>query len=172
MIVVLIGYMGSGKSTIGKKLSKKTGFNLIDLDDYIEEKEKMTVSQIFESKGEIYFRKQETKYLKLILETMDNIILSLGGGTPCYGSNMELILKEPKAKSFYLNASVKTLSKKLFKKKLKRPLIAHINSKEAMTEFVGKHLFERSQYYNQAEHVILTDKKSKRKIVKKIKKLL
>ncbi|KJD33642.1 shikimate kinase [Tamlana nanhaiensis] len=168
MIIILIGYMASGKSTIGKKLAKKLNYDLIDLDDYIEEKEQLTVTDIFKNKGEIYFRKQETHYLKQLLSANESFILSLGGGTPCFGNNMELILNETNAKSIYLKASLPKLVKKLIKKKAKRPLIAHIETEEALTEFIGKHLFERSAFYNQAEVVVATDGKSKKEIVNEI----
>ncbi|MCB4799018.1 shikimate kinase [Neotamlana laminarinivorans] len=165
MIIILMGYMASGKSTIGKKLAEKINYNVVDLDDVIEEKEKATVTEIFKNKGEIYFRKKETEYLKEILNTSDKIILSLGGGTPCFGNNMDLILSQEKAKSVYLKASLPKLVTKLMKKKAKRPLIAHIETEEELTEFIGKHLFERSAYYNRAEVVISTDNKSKKEIV-------
>lgn len=168
MIIILIGYMASGKSTIGKKLAKKLKCDLVDLDDYIEEKEQLTVTEIFKNKGEIYFRKQETHYLKELLASKSQIILSLGGGTPCFGNNMELILNEANAKSIYLKASLPKLVKKLIKKKAKRPLIAHLETEEELTEFIGKHLFERSAFYNQAEVVISTDNKSKKDITNEI----
>ncbi|KJD32013.1 shikimate kinase [Tamlana sedimentorum] len=168
MIIILIGYMASGKSTIGKKLAEKLKCDLVDLDDYIEEKEQLTVTEIFKNKGEIYFRKQETHYLKELLASESQIILSLGGGTPCFGNNMELILNEEHATSIYLRASLPTLVKKLIKKKAKRPLIAHLETEEELTEFIGKHLFERSAFYNQAEVVISTDNKSKKDIVNEI----
>ncbi|GAA4819462.1 shikimate kinase [Litoribaculum gwangyangense] len=168
MILVLIGYMASGKSTLGIILAEKLNYDFIDLDDYIEEKEGLTVADIFKIRGEIYFRKQETFYLEQVLQTEKNIILSLGGGTPCFGNNMQLILNAENSKSVYLKASIPQLVKKLFKKKSKRPLIAHIETKEALTEFIGKHLFERVQFYNQAEIQINTDHKSKNKIVKEI----
>tara|TARA_R110002050_G_C8927591_1_gene511816 strand:+ start:185 stop:706 length:522 start_codon:yes stop_codon:yes gene_type:complete len=168
MIVVLIGYMASGKSTLGKMLAKKLNYEFIDLDDYIEETEKMTVSDIFKTKGEIYFRKQESFYLQEMLNTKNNIILSVGGGTPCFGNNMELILNSDNVTSIYLKASIPLLVKKLIKKKNKRPLIAHIESEEALTEFIGKHLFERIPYYSQAEFTIITDGKTKRDIVEEL----
>ena len=157
MIVVLIGYMGSGKSSIGRKLSKKTGYTLVDLDDFIVEKEEASVKEIFESKGEIYFRQKEEEYLIELLQTKEDIILSLGGGTPCFGKNMDLVLDSKDTKSIYLRGSVPKLTEKLFLKKSKRPLIANIETKEAMAEFIGKHLFERSPFYSRAEFQVSTD---------------
>ncbi|WNH07575.1 shikimate kinase [Thalassobellus suaedae] len=168
MIVVLIGYMASGKSTLGKMLAKKLNYEFVDLDDYIEEIEKMTVSDVFKTKGEIYFRKQESFYLKEKLENSNNIILSVGGGTPCFGNNMEMILDSKNVISIYLKASIPKLVKKLIKKKDKRPLIAHIETEEALTEFIGKHLFERSPYYSQAQLIINTGSKSKKNIVEEL----
>lgn len=156
--------MGSGKSSIGKILSEKLNYKLIDLDDFIEDKEGLSVKTIFETKGEIYFRKKETEYLAELLQLEGDIILSLGGGTPCYGNNMDVILEAVDAKSIYLKASLPKLSKKLFKKKAKRPLIAHIATEEAMAEFIGKHLFERSQFYSKAEITVLTDDKNKKEV--------
>ena len=164
MKIVLIVYMGSGKSSIGKILSEKLAYGLVDLDDYIEKKENSTVKTIFKTKGEIYFRKKENEYLKVLLRTEGNMILSLGGGTPCYGQNMDLIEAAEDVMSIYLKASLPKLSKKLFKKKAKRPLIAHIATEEDMAEFIGKHLFERSHFYNKAQITVLTDDKNKEEV--------
>ncbi len=168
MIIVLLGYMGSGKSSVGRILAEKLNYNLIDLDDYIEEKENATVKEIFKTKGEIYFRKKETECLKELLQLKGNTVLALGGGTPCFAGNMEAILESDNAISIYLKGSLPFLSKKLFKKKAKRPLIAHIESEELMMEFIGKHLFERSYFYNKAEKQIVTDNKEKIEIVEDI----
>ena len=168
MILVLIGYMASGKSSIGRKLAKKLNYNFIDLDDFIEEKEDASVTEIFKLKGEIYFRKKESFYLKKLLNIKNNIILSVGGGTPCYGDNMSLILNAENVESIYLKATIPTLVKKLIAKKAQRPLIAHIETEEAMTEFIGKHLFERKTFYNQAEIKITIDNKTKDEIVEDI----
>ena len=78
MIIVLIGYMASGKTSIGKKLAKKLNYNFLDLDDFIEDKENRSVSDLFKEKGEIYFRKQEALHLRSILKSENNTILSVG----------------------------------------------------------------------------------------------
>ena len=88
MNIVLIGYMGSGKSLIGSNLAKKIDYKFIDLDQYIEKNEACSISKIFEDSGDIYFRKIETKYLIKCLSQNNNIVLSLGGGTPCYNDNL------------------------------------------------------------------------------------
>ncbi|MWW25447.1 shikimate kinase [Algibacter lectus] len=168
MIIVLIGYMASGKSTIGKRLAKKLNYNFIDLDDLIESKENASVSEVFKSKGEIYFRKQEALYLREQLQSKEDIILSVGGGTPCYSNNMDAILGAENVKSVYLKASIPTLIEKLMKKKATRPLIAHIETEEAMGEFIGKHLFERAYYYNQANVKVSIDGRSKKEVTKDV----
>lgn len=159
MSIVLIGYMGCGKSTIGRKLAKIVNSEFIDLDDFIEKKENLTILQIFETKGEIYFRKKEHEYLKEILQRPD-IVLALGGGTPCYGSNMDAILNADGVHSIYLKSSIPNLVQKLTPEKEQRPLIAHLKTDEELTEFIGKHLFERSFYYNQSNQTVVTDGKS------------
>lgn len=168
MILVLIGYMASGKTSVGKKLARKLNYDFVDLDDFIEEKEQLSVSEVFKVKGEIYFRKQEARYLNELLNLDSNFLLSVGGGTPCYSGNMDRILKAKNVKSIYLKASISTLVKKLMKKKATRPLIAHIDNEKDMTEFIGKHLFERLPFYNQAEIKIAIDDKLKDEIVEDI----
>ena len=168
MVVVLLGYMASGKSTIGKILAKNLNYTFIDLDNYIVEKENLTVPEIFKQKGEIYFRKLETNYLKELLSLSNNVVLSLGGGTPCYSNNMDSILQTENVTSIYLKASIENLVSKLENKKAKRPLVAHLKTKEDLTEFIGKHLFERSYFYNQAELVLTTDRKKKKDIIEEI----
>lgn len=172
MIIILIGYMASGKSSIGKRLAKKLNYKLVDLDDYIEDKEDMSVSKIFKKKGEVYFRKQESHYLKKLLKKDKNMILAVGGGTPCYSDNMKLILESENVKSIYLKASLSTLANKLMEKKAKRPLIAHIETLEAMTEFIGKHLFERMPFYEQAEVHVSIDGKDKDEVTEEVAKKL
>lgn len=168
MIIVLMGYMGSGKSTIGKELATVLNYRLLDLDAYISDKEKISISEIFKTKGEIYFRKKETEYLKELINHSENLILALGGGTPCYGQNIDLITNNLNVTSFYLKLSIPLLAKRLFKERAKRPLISHLNSEDLLLEFIGKHIFERVSYYNRAEYTITTDNKSKRAIIEAI----
>jgi shikimate kinase len=166
MKIVLIGYMSSGKSTIGKHLADKLFLPFIDLDIYIEKKEKKSVSDIFKNKGEIYFRLIEHKYLKEILISDQKVVLSLGGGTPCYADNMNLI-NTANAISFYLQTSIKVLVDRLTKEKDDRPLIASLEDNK-ISEFVAKHLFERRVFYEKANFIIKTEGKSKSEIIKEL----
>ena len=165
MIIVLLGYMGSGKSTIGKELATILNYSFSDLDDYISEKEKITVPKIFKTKGEIYFRKKETEYLNQLVNKKENIVLALGGGTPCYGKNMELLIDNKNVATFYLKLSIPLLAKRLFINKETRPLISHLKSEDELLEFIGKHLFERTFYYNQAQYAINTDHKTEQEVL-------
>jgi shikimate kinase len=168
MKIVLLGYMASGKSTIGKLLSKKLSISFIDLDAYIESKEKSTINAIFKDKGEIYFRKIEHSYLTELLNSDEKFVLSLGGGTPCYANNMESILKAQQTSSFYLQASIALLVERLIKGKENRPLVKEIGD-ENLGEYVAKHLFERRFFYEQAHHKIAIDQKETLEIVTAIK---
>lgn len=160
--------MGSGKTVIGKKLSGLLGYGFIDLDDYIQGKEGKTIAEIFNKKGEIYFRKIESKYLAEVIDSNNNTIISLGGGTPCYGHNMDMIKKVKNTSSVYLKASIQSLSERLILEKDQRPLISHIESKELLNEFIGKHLFERSSYYSQSNITVSTDHKSVDDVIESI----
>lgn len=156
----LIGYMGTGKSTLGKELSKRLGIPFTDLDAYIEAEEKASISELFHTKGELYFRNQEHQYLKELLESSTPKVVALGGGTPCYHNNMDLLLNASQCEVVYLNGSVSFLSKRLFKEKAKRPILSHIQTEEELQEFVGKHLFERLPFYQKAPKHITIDSKS------------
>ena len=170
MKIVLLGYMASGKSTIGREISKKLDMKFIDLDDYISKREKRSISEIFKVKGEIYFRRIESLYLSEILNSKDNFILSLGGGTPCYSNNMDLIMNS-EAVSIYIKAGIKTLVSRLTAEKSKRPLVAKLED-DKLTEFVAKHLFERSFFYEQASIAINTEDKSIEEMITEIRVLL
>ena len=156
MIVVLLGYMGSGKSTVGQVLAKDLGFDFLDLDAYIEQKQQTTISELFDSKGELFFRKVEAEAVKQLSKDAKPLVLALGGGTPCYSDTMHFLVNHPNVKAVFLNLSLKNLSERLIHEKAKRPLIANL-ANENIPEFIAKHLFERSYYYNQAEIAIQTD---------------
>jgi shikimate kinase len=162
--------MASGKSTIGREISKKLDMKFIDLDDYISKREKTSISEIFKVKGEIYFRRIESFYLSEILNSKDRFILSLGGGTPCYSNNMELILNS-EASSIYIKAGIKTLVSRLTAEKNKRPLVAELED-DKLLEFVAKHLFERRFFYEQASMTVNTEDKSTEEITTEIRILL
>ena len=170
MKIVLLGYMASGKSTIGREISKKLDMKFIDLDDYISKREKRSISEIFKVEGEIYFRKIESLYLGEILNSKDSFILSLGGGTPCYSNNMEVILNS-EASSIYVKVDIKTLASRLTTEKNKRPLVADLED-DKLIEFVAKHLFERRFFYEQASITVNSENKSIEEIITEIRILL
>lgn len=165
MKYVIVGYMASGKSIIASSLSNKLNVLHIDLDNYIEKKEGMKISKIFSKKGEITFRMIEHRYLKEILLNNENFILSVGGGTPCYAGNMDLIIKN--TTSIYLKASIDTIYNRLIDGKSNRPLVKNIAIGH-LKEFIAKHLFERNHFYNMALKTIKVDLKSIAKIVDEI----
>ena len=171
MKIILLGYMGSGKTTIGIQLAKKLFLNFTDLDEFIEEKEQKSIKEIFEQKGEIYFRKIEHKYLKQFIKENESYVLSLGGGTPCYAGNLDLILNDKNNLSFYLRGSISTLFKRLSKNKFKRPLINDLSDNQ-LTEYIAKHLFERGLFYDKATYKISIDDKEVQEIVTEIRILL
>lgn len=168
--IILLGYMGSGKSTIAKLLSEKTKTALFDLDKIIEKRTDLSVKQIFEQKGEVYFRKLENQIFKELIASEEKMVISLGGGTPCYAGNDEMLNGE-NIVSFYLKGSIDTLYERLVSSKEDRPLIAD-QSEESMKEYIAMHLFERSFYYNKATHAIVVDKKTADDIVMEIEKRL
>jgi len=163
-IITLLGYMGSGKSTYGKLLAKRLNFNFIDLDDYIVSETGMQISEIFETKGEGWFRDFETESLKKLM-FKSNLILSLGGGTPIQFGNMDLI--NERSKSIYLNASVETLFFYLKNQKSKRPIIKDLSDLE-LKDFISEHLSNRLPFYNKAKLSVITDNKTIDNIVEEL----
>ncbi len=157
--------MGSGKTLVSKELSILNNFKIFDLDTEISKQNNRSITEIFKEKGEIFFRKIEKEVLEKILSTEKNIILSLGGGTPCYYNNIDSI--NEKTISVFLKTNVKTLTQRLSSEKDKRPLIQNI-SNEDLPEFIAKHLFERNPFYNQAKITINTDNLSAREIAEEI----
>lgn len=164
MKISLIGYMGSGKTVTAKLLSDHLDLPFFDLDVEIEKTENQPVKEIFNSKGEIYFRKRENQILQEIVNK-SKYVLSTGGGTPAYFNNTE-ILKANSAVIF-LQLSPLQLRERLMKEKAQRPLIAHIQEDE-LTEFIAKHLFERNAYYSQADFTVNAGVKTPENIANEI----
>lgn len=162
--------MGSGKTTIGKLLANKLKISFLDLDEVIEQGLEDSISNIFNGKGEIFFRKKEHEYLIDVLSKKEKLILSTGGGTPCYSGNMETMLTLADH-VFYLKVSIPGLVKRLLLEKEHRPLIKNIDNGE-LPEFIGKHLFERNNFYLKANHIIDCDDKDPETLVAEIQELL
>jgi len=145
--IYLMGFMSSGKTTIGKKLAKRMELDFIDLDSAIEVETKLTVAQIFESKGEAFFRLIETEMLKNLAKKKNKLI-ALGGGTACSAKNFEILKRSGNSIYFRLMPSI--LYGRLKENKQKRPLTANLSDVE-LKEFVNKTLAFREQYYLQAD---------------------
>lgn len=165
--VFLLGYMGCGKSILGKALASQVNISFLDLDKKIEDYEKKPVHEIFELKGELYFRQIERKILLDIIGSSIPKIVSLGGGAPCYFTNMTDIVNSTH-QSIYFKSSIDNLVDKLHDKNHKRPLISHLKNKIDLREFISKHLFERSFFYEKAEIKINVDNKSIPEIIGEI----
>jgi shikimate kinase len=148
--IYLIGYMCSGKTTIAKKLSKEYNIPYVDLDKYIEEKYSMSINKIFEIFGEDYFRKIESSALKEI-STNKNIIISTGGGTPCYFDNMKYMNNT--GTTIYVYCEKEILLDRLFKYKKSRPLLKD-KSKEEIKTFFEKSFKNREKTYKLCDKTI------------------
>lgn len=152
--IVILGYMGSGKSLLGSELASKLGYTFVDLDKEIERQEGMMIAALFQQKGEIHFRKKEIQTLKECINSKEKMVIALGGGTPCYGDTMKYLTSHENIITFYLKASLETLTERLYAQKKERPLISHLETKKELNDFVRKHLFERLPYYTQATFTI------------------
>lgn len=144
--VFLIGYMGAGKTTMGKSLAQVMGLEFIDLDNFIEARYSKTIKEIFAEVGEDGFRQIERRALQEVAE-YENVILSLGGGTPCFFDNMEIV--NAAGTSVYLKPSEEVLLKRLIKGKHKRPLLAEKTDDEIL-QVIREQLAWREPYYLKA----------------------
>ncbi|MFA4085630.1 shikimate kinase [Paramuribaculum intestinale] len=151
--IFLIGYMGCGKSTLGRNVARMTGLQFIDLDNFIEARFHASVKEIFASRGEEGFRDIERR---MLIETSDfqDVIVACGGGTPCFFDNMEIM--NSKGVTVYLDASLEKLHTRLMRGRHKRPLIAGMES-EQLREFIVKALESRMPYYSKARMVFRSD---------------
>jgi len=149
--VFLIGFMGSGKSTVGQALARRMELSFCDLDDYISEKSGKSPAEWIERSGEEFFRTKEQKYLIELIENQHSQIISCGGGTPCFFDNLE------KMKSvgliIYLKVSIPELVKRLEESRTQRPLLKNI-SQIQLPLFIEKMLNKREQFYKQANLIV------------------
>ncbi len=148
--IILIGYMGSGKTTVGKALSKETGMMFYDLDWYIESRMRKTVAQIFAEKGEEGFRKIEHNMLHEVAE-FENVIISCGGGTPCFFDNIDYINQQGEV--VYLKATPEVLYRHLLMGKVERPLIKN-KTPEELVAYITEQVAKREEFYNKARYTL------------------
>ena len=146
--IFIIGYMGSGKTTVGKALAEELGIPFYDLDWYIESRMYKTVKQIFDERGEQGFRETERNMLHEVAE-FENVIISCGGGTPCFYDNMDYINRQ--GRTVYLKCTPDVLYRHLKMGKTVRPLLLN-KTPEEVQAFICEQLQQREPFYKQAQH--------------------
>ncbi len=171
-IYYLTGFMAAGKSTIGPILANTLGWNFIDMDKAIEEEEAMKITEIFEKKGEKYFREKETELLQSISKK-NYLIVALGGGTIANNNNIKL-LKET-GRLIYLHSSPEVAYKRLIYKRNRPALLfegEELPTKEDFIARIEEILSRRKIYYDQADYKIDTDKEAVGKTVDKLARII
>lgn len=170
--IFLIGYMGAGKTTLGKAFAREMGLTFVDLDWYIEERFHKTIRQLFTEMGEDGFRELEKRMLHEVAD-FENVVISTGGGTPCFFDNMEFM--NSKGSVVFLDVDVKVLFRRLKVAKQQRPLLAQKNDGELM-EFIVDALEKRLPMYGKARYVFngerLEDRHQIKESVERLKELL
>lgn len=151
--IYLIGYMGSGKSTLGHALAKATGLTFIDLDTYIESRYRKTIRDIFAERGEEGFRQIEKAMLEEV-SSFEDVIVACGGGTPCFFDNMEVM--NTSGTTVLLDTTIESLHRRLCHGKAKRPLIANMSDDE-LKSYIASALEKRMPYYTLAQHRFQSD---------------
>lgn len=166
--LILIGFMGAGKTTLGKALAKAMNCTFIDLDNYIESRYHCTVAQIFERDGEEGFRHKEREMLHEVAE-FEDVIISAGGGTPCFFDNMDYMNRQ--GVTIYLKATPESLFRRLRAARTQRPLLAGMDD-EAMQQFIARSLQAREPFYNRAHEFFASDYlEDKKQISQSVEKL-
>ena len=168
MRIFLIGYMGAGKTTVGKQLARELNLPWFDLDAIITENEEQTINEIFDKHGEAGFRGVERNYLQKVVETQPNMVLSTGGGSPCFYDNMHFM--QQNGKVVYLEMDPGTLAHRLKHSKSVRPLIARL-PEDQLKVHIRNHLEERVAIYNDAHIVFPAMGMNKNKISKLVEML-
>jgi shikimate kinase len=147
--VFLIGYMGAGKTTLGKQIAKKLGYTFLDTDAWIEEKMQLSIHEIFETYGENYFRNLEKEAIFQLPK--EEIVVATGGGLPCYGNLMSTI--QTLGISIYLHRPAKELAQRLSHAKANRPLIRN-KSEAELLDYITSQLKVREVFYQQADIIL------------------
>jgi shikimate kinase len=148
--IFLIGFMGSGKSTLGAQLARRMEFQFVDMDQLIEETAEMSIPEIFDEHGEDIFRKWEHDIL-LELCQRDMLVISTGGGVPCHSNNMDLMNSH--GSTIYLRLSPEALLSRLLNSRTERPLIKG-KSETELLEFIKSKLTTREEFYLRAKYVV------------------
>lgn len=165
MRIYLIGFMGSGKSHWGTRLAERLGVPFFDLDDVIVKQEGKAITEIFAENGEEYFRLLEKNLLESLSEAYEEVIISCGGGTPCFYGNIDYMRE--KGKVVWLNTDCNTLVARLLKEKMKRPLLRQIPDEE-LKAFIVKKLHDRKLYYEQAHITVPEDQLNLEQLIEAI----
>ena len=159
----LVGYMGCGKSTLGRKLSKVTNFRFVDMDSEIEQREGASVGDIFKFAGEEYFRRAERTLIEELAETEGDIIISTGGGAPTWTDNMEYM--NSKGECVYLRRTAQQIASRLSPNgRQKRPKLRGLNDEE-LVAFMTQNMAEREPFYMQARHIVDCAERSDAEII-------
>lgn len=148
--IFLIGFMGAGKSTLGKKLAKAIGYQFVDSDKEISNQQGVTISVLFDTKGEAYFRQLEKEFIEQ-LDSNENYVVATGGGLPIYNDLMNTL--NEKGITLYLRVKPSTLLLRLKEGQKKRPLIANLNE-EQLHAFISEKLLERESTYIKAQLIV------------------
>lgn len=149
--IFLCGFMGSGKSTLGKKTAALLNSPFIDLDAYIENQTGKSIPEIFKQAGETTFREIESDCVNQIISLYDSVFVSLGGGTVCSEKNLDLIKKS--GLLIYLQLPNNALAKRLSDSKIKRPLLSSLDEND-LSNFIESKMLERKPFYSQAHLTI------------------
>ena len=170
--IFLIGYMGAGKTTLGKAFARAMGLTFVDLDWYIEERFHKTVGQIFAERGEEGFRELEKRMLHEAGD-FEDVVISVGGGTPCFFDNMDYMNQA--GETVFLDVDNKVLFRRLKVAKQQRPLLAN-KTDEELVAFIQEALQKRLPHYTKAKHVFngefLENRRQIQQSVERLKELL
>lgn len=162
--IILIGYMGAGKSTLGKHLAIKLGIPFIDSDKRIEEQEGLSIKEIFDQKGESYFRMKEVELINTLF-TEKEFVLSTGGGLPCFNGLMDEL--NSLGNTIYLQHKNELLFGRLRSNNSKRPLLAELNDDE-LRAYIASKIEEREIYYTKAQIILKKEDQTRDEIIRRL----